>query len=183
MHIIILPEKFYRANGEVFTKPVLDEKNRITYETDANNNPIVYNGQPQLKMEEASFMDVLRGFLNLVWGVLEREKAKDPSILLGNDQSAIITDIFRALNLDSTAKTEELRLEDRSYEWLESVMRVYGSDSALMGIDQAVMYEVIRTGAESVLAEGLLPSTRSATVHDMALIGQDLKRIRAEKRR
>lgn len=147
MYSIEIPKDFTKADGNFFLKIKEDKDGRRVPRLDEHGNPVVVmttEGQrQQYETEQASFLDMLKGFLNNVFDLVAMKAKEDKSIQrLKLEDSANALDVFRAINVANST----IDLEKATYEWLKKMLDAYAVD--FFGINAAVIIEPIRKAQE-----------------------------------
>ena len=151
-YLISIPEKFLQADGSAFRIPKRDkDRDLVLRKTDDGQVLVGSDGSAMIEMQDASFTDIMRTFLNGMFKLSEQRRAvamqnkKDvnPEHELVMEDSAFAGDIFRAMNVVADGVME---LEKAPYEWILKQIDVWGVD--LYGINAAVLKEVFKSASD-----------------------------------
>jgi len=150
MFNIAIPKDFSRADGRPFRKSVEDANGRRVKALDETGKPVVLGkdeaGNPvfEWQTERATYLDMLRVFLNSVFSVASARAQKDKEAkTLGHSDSMLAYDCFRAINVADGV----IEMERAPYEWLKAKLEAYGTD-IFDGANAAVIYEPVRRAEE-----------------------------------
>jgi hypothetical protein len=153
-HIIPIPKEFLQADGTPFRVPQRDgERNLILRKDESGSVLVGSDGSAMLEMQDASFQEILRTFLNGIFKVSDQRKARalqdkkdvNPEHDMDMEDSSFAGDVFRAMNVADT--TSGISLEKAPYEWLGKMIETWGVD--LYGINAAVLRDACKNGKDS----------------------------------
>jgi hypothetical protein len=151
-YLIQSPEEFFQADGTPFRVPQRDEKRDLVFRTSMDGTILMGNdGTPMIEMRDATFLEILRNFLNGMFKLSEHRKALaiqnkkevKPEYDLSMEDSTFAGDIFRAMN---TSVDDVIEVEKAPHEWLIRMVDVWGVD--LYGINAAVLKEAFKNAED-----------------------------------
>ena len=145
MKIIKVPTEFLQADGSPFRQAKRDPKGNLIFQLDKSGEPMKDStGNRLVDIEDATFADILKTFLNNTFNVAQAKK-KDLTI----EDSSQAVDIHRAIRVMVDGRLE---LEKAPHEWLLKKVDEYGVD--IIGVNAAVLKEILSTTTEETPSRG-----------------------------
>lgn len=145
--VITIPDKFLQADERPFRQAKRDRDGDLVLRHD-DKGEVMHDAQGNalVETENATFLDTLKGFLNLAFVVAKNKKAE-----MTIEDSSLAYDIFRAVRVVADGRLE---LEKVPYERLLEWVNKYAVD-IFPGANAAVFKEVLTnaTDGETIRAE------------------------------